>query len=112
MDIHSFLENLRIYGEMPEKDKAHLMTIVTIKEYDANKTLLKAGNYCSKIWFLLSGSIRMFHIQNKKESTLHMFYKPRFFTDLISLSEQKPAIISVLMPTSGTIERIISIRFK
>lgn len=95
MIIQNFLNEVQSLGEMTEEEQLRFLSFSTIVELKAKKTILKQGSICTKIWFLLSGSIRMYRIEDKKDITLHLFIRNRFFTDLVALKEQIPSLLQI-----------------
>ena len=65
-----------------------LNELAVIESYAKNQHLLEAGQRCNKIWFLQSGMVRKYHINDGKEHTCWIHTEDDIFTSLKSYSQQ------------------------
>ncbi len=68
-----------------------LESLVDIERYEKNQYILEQGQRCNKIWFLESGMVRKFHLQEGKEITSWIHTENEIFTSLQSYSQNTPA---------------------
>lgn len=95
MPITNFMKTITGLGHMTESEQETLASLMTVHELKGKYPILKQGDPCGKIWFLGTGAIRMYRIENKKDITLNLFTKPRFFNDLVAFKEQIPALLNI-----------------
>jgi len=95
MPLTQFIQKLEELGTMSDDVKLQFHSFSSVLQLEKKKTILKQGTLCNKIWFLASGSIRMYRIENNKDITLHLITHSRFFTDLIALTEQSPSTLQI-----------------
>ncbi|WP_281231758.1 Crp/Fnr family transcriptional regulator [Flavobacterium gelatinilyticum] len=63
-----------------------------VKEiFKKNELILKRGKTCKKIYFIKSGLVRRFSLENDIETTNWIYTDNQFFTSLSSFFEQKPS---------------------
>ncbi len=68
-----------------------LYRLAEIEVYKKNQFILKAGQYCNKIWFLKKGMVRKYHLHNEKEITTWIHLENDTFTSLVSYSRNQPS---------------------
>jgi len=69
-----------------------LYELAEVEKYSKNEHLLNEGQRCYKIWFLKSGMVRKYHIQNDgKEVTTWIHTENETFTSLQSYSGGLPS---------------------
>lgn len=95
MPIPSFLQLIQSLGGLGPNEEETFVSILQVKEFGAKQTILKAGSINTKVWFIHSGIIRIFKMDENKDVTLHLFSHSRFIADIISLQEQTPALYSI-----------------
>ncbi|WP_321345070.1 Crp/Fnr family transcriptional regulator [uncultured Draconibacterium sp.] len=68
-----------------------LNRIALPENYLKNQHLLEYGQRCHKLWYLKSGMIRRYCIQDGKEITLWLYTENEIFTELQSFSRLVPS---------------------
>ena len=61
------------------------------ESYKKNDFILSQGQYCNKVWFVKSGLIRRFYIEDGKEITIWIFCENELFTSMFSYFQKKPS---------------------
>lgn len=93
MQFQTIYQLLDSYAHTPLNDEFE--KLLQIKTFEKKQLILKQGSFCSKIWFLNSGIIRLFRNQNNIEKTFHLFTTPHFFSDLIALHENTASFFNI-----------------
>ncbi len=92
-----------LFLDLTDDEKNRLLSLATEKTFKAREIFqTPSESFCTKIWLLKDGAIRMYRENNNKDYTLHLFTHPRFITDYVSVKEQSPAtfFMEALIPTT------------
>lgn len=106
MSKTKLLSQIDWMGGLPELDASAFERLLKVSQIPKRTVILKQGCVCSKIWFLCSGAVRMYRVEDKKDITLNLFTHSRFFTDLVALREQIPALLHIESLTESVILEI------
>jgi CRP-like cAMP-binding protein len=61
------------------------------EKYSKNQFILEPGQYCNKLWFIKSGMIRKFHLNDGKEITSWIHCENEICTSLTSYFHKSPS---------------------
>lgn len=70
--------------------KNTLNSIVKFEEYSKKDVILKSGDYCKKVWFVNSGMVRKYFLNDGKEITTWIHTENQMFTSLNSYFRMLP----------------------
>ncbi|MCV9928446.1 Crp/Fnr family transcriptional regulator [Flavobacterium sp. LS1R49] len=89
MDL--ILENIAKHVSLTPEEQAHFLSKTETRFYKAKTILLNAGNICKESYFINSGIIRSFNINdNIVEHVLSFSCQGWWISDMYSLITQKP----------------------
>lgn len=60
-----------------------------------NQSLIKAGEFCNNYYFLESGLLRFFYIENEADKTVYIVFENTLFSDLLSLHNGTPSLYEI-----------------
>jgi CRP/FNR family transcriptional regulator, anaerobic regulatory protein len=107
--MESFRTNISQLIKVTEEELNSIITLCSIKEYKKDAFLLKQGHRCESYYFIESGALRVFTIENELEITSWFAFSYYFFTELESYNLRKQSVFNIqaLEPT-----RVISVSRK
>lgn len=84
------------------EDKQRIQNLVTIASYDKHTVIIKEGQVCKRLRFVVSGVYRVYRIENGKEITSYFNYESRnpFVASFVSLLTGFPSqeIVECILP--------------
>ena len=90
------LQNIDKIVSLSDKEKETILSKIEIKHYKAKTVLLNAGEICKHSYFVNSGILRSFNINdNIVEHVLHFACEGWWIGDMYSLITQKPGNLYV-----------------
>jgi CRP-like cAMP-binding protein len=90
--INKIIEEVNSIVSMPESDIELLVSILKSKKVKKDEYLLKEGEVCGNVYFLISGFFRMYYIDLKGNEINYRFTdKSNFLVDFQSFITQKPS---------------------
>ncbi len=90
--MRSLIDYIETIVKLDDEAVQALMDLAEIEHYYKNDHILEEGQRCHKIWFLKSGMVRKYHIQNDgKEVTSWIHTENETFTSLQSYSGGIPS---------------------
>ncbi|WP_339888201.1 Crp/Fnr family transcriptional regulator [uncultured Flavobacterium sp.] len=85
------LQNIEKIISLSEKEKELILSKIEVRNYKAKAVLLNAGEICKHSYFVNSGILRSFNINdNIVEHVLHFACEGWWIGDMYSLLSQKP----------------------
>jgi CRP-like cAMP-binding protein len=94
------MENLKKYmyslSEFSEESWAYLLECVSVLEIKKNEYLLKEGDVCRSILFIVSGLCRSVYNQDGKNVNTGFFLENEFVTNINSLKNSSPSEYSII----------------
>ncbi len=85
------LDNISKIVALSDKEKELILSKIEVREYRAKTILLQAGEICKHSYFVNSGILRSFNINdNIVEHVLHFACEGWWIGDMYSLLSQKP----------------------
>jgi CRP-like cAMP-binding protein len=89
--MKSIIDNISLHIELSDKDKELILSKIEIQQYKAKSVLLNAGEICKYSYFVNSGILRSFNINdNIVEHVLQFACEGWWIGDMYSLLSQKP----------------------
>lgn len=89
--MKSIIDNISLHIELSDKDKELILSKIEIQQYKAKSVLLNAGEICRHSYFVNSGIVRSFNINdNIVEHVLQFACEGWWIGDMYSLLSQKP----------------------
>jgi len=73
-----------------------LLSLCNEKYYKKGETILKTGGYCNHFYFINSGLVKLSFQANKGEFIMRFFQEDILFTELESLTTNKPSKYSII----------------
>ena len=90
------LDNISKIVSLSDKEKERILSKIEVREYKAKTILLHAGEICKHSYFVNSGILRSFTINdNIVEHVLHFACEGWWIGDMYSLLSQKPGNLFV-----------------
>jgi CRP-like cAMP-binding protein len=89
--MQSILQNIEKIVFLSEQEKELILSKIEVQQYKAKTVLLHAGEICKHSYFVNSGILRSFNINdNIVEHVLHFACESWWIGDMFSLISQKP----------------------
>lgn len=89
--MKSIIENISLHIDLTDRDIELILSKIEIKQYKAKSVLLNAGEICRHSYFVNSGILRSFNINdNIAEHVLQFACEGWWIGDMYSLLSQKP----------------------
>ncbi len=96
MKDYQILKNIEKHISLSDIEKERFVSALSIKNIEKKDLLLRQGQICRYIYFVESGSLRAFNInEDGKESTIMFAIQDWWVTDMYSFAKQKPALLSI-----------------
>lgn len=91
--IHQVISS---YIEISDEEWAYYSSKLRVKEYKKKAVLLNEGNICRDVFFINSGLLRVYFVDNKgEEKTFHFALENTFATDYESFLKVIPSNYSI-----------------
>jgi len=92
MDTIAFLNNISNHINLTPEEEDLLLSKVRVRKFLKGEYISKGGDICGHINFVISGSLKSFHLDNEgHEHILAFAIKDWWIGDLGSFATQKPA---------------------
>ncbi len=89
--MNLFLQNIERHVSLTPEEQAHVLSLVTIESYKAKMILLKEGEICTHSWFVNSGILRSYNLDdNGVEHVVSFACSGWFIADMYSFLSQRP----------------------
>jgi len=96
MDHQSIIENINKHIVLSEHELLIFQSRLKKKKIDRKSCLLTQGQLCEYIYFVESGALRAFYLdESGKESTIMFAVKDWWVTDMYCFINQKPAMLTI-----------------
>ncbi|WP_104381188.1 Crp/Fnr family transcriptional regulator [Sphingobacterium sp. HMA12] len=96
MDHQSIIENINKHIVLSEHELLIFQSRLKKKKIDRKSCLLTQGQLCEYIYFVESGALRAFYLdESGKESTIMFAVKDWWVTDMYFFINQKPAMLTI-----------------
>lgn len=108
MPQNLILKNVSKHISLDENEISYFLSILTEKKYPKKSIILKEGEICRSINFVLSGTLRSFYRDSEgKESTIMFAAADWWITDMACFINQQPAMLNI-----ETIEESLILQLK
>lgn len=85
------IDIIKSFQELDLETEEAIRKYFRIETFKKNEFIVREGKVCTKIYFIRSGSIRRFCLENGIEVTRWIYTNNQFVTSLSSFFEQKPS---------------------
>jgi signal-transduction protein with cAMP-binding, CBS, and nucleotidyltransferase domain len=82
------------FQELDDETEEAIRKYFVIEKFKKDAFIVEAGNICKKIYFIKSGAVRRFSLEDGEEVTKWIYTSNQFVTSLSSFFEQKPSFES------------------
>jgi CRP-like cAMP-binding protein len=87
-----FSESVRKFHPLSDEDIDKFLAEFEVMEYRKGEVLLREGEVCKHLYYILSGGIRCFLLdENGKEVNLHFYFENDLASEWKSLGNQEPS---------------------
>ncbi len=94
--MQKILQNLSKHIKLDEKEQLIFENCLQVKTLAKREIILDEGKWCNHIYFVESGTLRAFHInQEGKETTIMFAVADWWITDMFCFLNQKPALMNI-----------------
>lgn len=83
--FEDFFRFLKAFGPLSEMDEELVLPHLTTKTLKKKELLLESGQYCKKLWFVHTGLLRAFRVEQGDELNLGFVAEQQFYTDFESI---------------------------
>src|SRR5882757_2009910 len=87
----SLKQRILSIADLPAKDLESFCVVATPLEYNKGQIVLKEGETCRNIYFVLQGYLRSYHTRDGLEINTGFHFEDSFATNLKSLRTQSPS---------------------
>jgi len=109
MGAKLIFENIEKHIDLSDAEKEYLASILVVKRVKKGELLLQQDDIAEKIYFVESGSLRGYSINElAKESTIMFAIKGWWITDMNSFVNKEPSILSIIALEETNIIRLDS----
>ena len=93
---YQIFKNIQKHIRLNNNEKKYLVSLFKVKDVLRKEFILNQGQICRKIYFVESGSLRAYNIDDEgKESTIMFAIKDWWITDMNCFINKKPASVSI-----------------
>src|SRR4051794_20334564 len=97
MIFQSILQNIAKHISLNNNETEYFISLLKLKEINKKDFLLKEGQSCKTINFVLSGALRAFYVDKEcKESTIMFAIKDWWITDMYAFITEQPAMQNIV----------------
>jgi len=89
--MEAFITYIKQYVELSESAQQAISRIALVEKAPKNEVILKEGKTCKRMYFLTSGTVRVYFYQKGKDITHWIYPDQMLFTSWASFILQKPA---------------------
>lgn len=96
MNNSLIIDNIQKHILINDFEISYLTSILEEIKVSKKQLILKQGQTCKKIFFVVSGSLRAFNLNSKgKDATVMFAVNDWWITDMYGFMNQKPALVSI-----------------
>lgn len=96
MSDYQIFNNIRKHIELSDAEKEYVLSLLAVEAAKRKELVLTQGQVCKKLYFVESGSLRAFNVNDAgKESTIMFAVQDWWITDMNCFVNQKPASLSI-----------------
>lgn len=82
------------FQELDHETEAAIKKYFIVEKFKKGELIVETGNICKKIYFIKTGAVRRFSLEDGDEVTKWIYTDNQFVTSLSSFFEQKPSFES------------------
>ncbi|MEQ8472443.1 MAG: Crp/Fnr family transcriptional regulator [Marinoscillum sp.] len=86
---------IKRHVDLTEQENERFQSTLKLKTFKKGDYLLQAGQTCTKRYYILTGCIRLFYIENGNEQIIHFGIDNWWITEYDSLINQSPSNIFI-----------------
>lgn len=109
---HPLITSIRSYTKFPDDEASYFLSFFDERKFKRNTVLLEEGNVAHEVFFIVSGALRQFVVnEDGIERTCNFSFENEFLTDLESFSRQSRAASTIvaLEPTTCMVINCINL---
>ena len=88
-------ELARVYHTLSSEDLEALAEILVPMKFNKGEQVLREGEVCQYMYFVVRGLVRQYYFENDKDLTEHISYEGKMVICLESFLQQKPTYLMV-----------------
>lgn len=89
--MDSLINFIRLITPIPEEELEDILSFFKERKVKKGKKIIKAGQHASEYYFIKSGGIRVYYLNEGEEKTLWVALAGQFFTEIESLNKESPS---------------------
>ena len=86
-----FRKKMESFSPVSDEDFQRLPDVMHEKHFHKGEVLLKEGQVCSRFYFILSGCIRSFGLEDGKEANVKFYFEDDIACDFKSFRSEEPS---------------------
>lgn len=91
--MRAFVE--QVFGSVPEYDWRLLESVFVERHYDKDEHILSIGSHCKHLWFMVSGAVRVYELNDGVERSNYFFIDQCLFIDYYSIATGQPSELCI-----------------
>ncbi len=102
MDTFKKIENYITSFVQPSQSQLdYFIKFLKVQTVKKNEMLIQSGDICNDVWFINSGILRHYLINNEKEGTVWFSFEGYLITEIDSFITKKPAVHNIIAITDA-----------
>jgi CRP-like cAMP-binding protein len=89
--LERFRKTLESFTSFSDDDFLLLADMMHEKHFDKGEVLLREGQVCKEFYYILSGCLRSFSLEEGREVNVKFFFEDEFACDFESMREEEPS---------------------
>src|SRR4051794_31668782 len=98
-----FREKMESFAPMTDVDFLQLADTLHEKNFDKGEVLLREGQVCRQFYFIISGCIRSFGLENGREINVRFYFEDDLVCDFSSFRDEAPSQFYFIAMEDSTI---------
>lgn len=90
-ELNRFRKKMEAFVPIPDDDFQQLADIMQEKHFKKGDVILKEGQVCKYFYFIISGCIRSFGLENGRDMNVEFYFEDDIACDFISFRKQEPS---------------------
>ena len=91
LSLSRFRKKMEAFVPIPDDDFQQLAQIMHEKHFNKGDVILKEGQVCKYFYFIVSGCIRSFGLENGRDVNVKFYFEDDIACDFISFRRQEPS---------------------
>jgi CRP-like cAMP-binding protein len=89
--LERFRKTLESFTSFSDDDFLLLADMMHEKHFDKGEVMLREGQVCKEFYYILSGCLRSFSLEEGREVNVKFFFEDEFACDFESMREEEPS---------------------